>query len=170
MENIEIKKIYFDMDGVLADFEGGVRNLCRLEPVSQGRIGPEEELMWDGIRQVPHFYDRLDLIPGAKEMFDALYARYERAVELLTGIPKPERRISGAAEDKIRWAKRLLSLDVYVNTVLRKDKYIFCTGPDCVLIDDYVKNINEWERSGGIGILCPDIATVMKKLKELEIL
>lgn len=32
---MEVKKIYFDMDGVLADFAGGVRELCGMEPVSQ---------------------------------------------------------------------------------------------------------------------------------------
>jgi phosphoglycolate phosphatase-like HAD superfamily hydrolase len=32
---MEVRKIYFDMDGVLADFERGVRELCNLEPLSQ---------------------------------------------------------------------------------------------------------------------------------------
>ena len=27
---MEIKKIFFDMDGVLADFDRGVRELCRM--------------------------------------------------------------------------------------------------------------------------------------------
>ena len=42
-------RIYFDMDGVLADFDRGVRELCGLEPVSQGVTGPREELMWNRI-------------------------------------------------------------------------------------------------------------------------
>ena len=31
---VDIKKIYIDMDGVLADFAGGVRTLCGVEPLS----------------------------------------------------------------------------------------------------------------------------------------
>ena len=32
---MKVKKIYFDMDGVLADFERGVREICCLEPIPQ---------------------------------------------------------------------------------------------------------------------------------------
>ncbi len=32
---MEAEKIYFDMDGVLADFERGVRELCGITPQSQ---------------------------------------------------------------------------------------------------------------------------------------
>ena len=31
---MEIKKIYFDLDGVMADFERGVFELCGLDPFS----------------------------------------------------------------------------------------------------------------------------------------
>ena len=30
-----VEKIYFDMDGVLADFERGVKEICGLTPPSQ---------------------------------------------------------------------------------------------------------------------------------------
>lgn len=32
-------------------------------------------------------------------------------------------------------------------------KYKYCTGPDCVLIDDRKSNINDWIEAGGTGIL-----------------
>ena len=57
-----IENIYFDMDGVLADFDNGVRKLCHMEPVPQNMErdpGYDDEL-WAHIRQVPHFYDLLD--------------------------------------------------------------------------------------------------------------
>lgn len=31
-----INKIYVDMDGVLADFDDGLRRLCGIEPMPQG--------------------------------------------------------------------------------------------------------------------------------------
>ena len=46
-----VEKIYFDMDGVLADFERGVRELCGMEPAPQGpawKPGCDDEMwqMW----------------------------------------------------------------------------------------------------------------------------
>ena len=92
----EIKKIYFDMDSVLADFERGVRELCRMEPPSQNdkhRNPADDDEMWRRIKQHEHFYDELELMPGAKEMFDAIYEKYGDKCEILTGIPKAKRGI-----------------------------------------------------------------------------
>ena len=167
---MNVKKIYFDMDGVLADFHRGVRELCGMEPVDQGISGKKEDRMWDAIRDAGHFYDRLELMPGAKELFDAVYSRYGCACEILTGIPKPKRGITGADKDKISWVRRLLSEDIIINVVLREEKPRFCTGKDCILIDDYKKNIKEWEAGGGTGILNTDASRTMELLKEMGIL
>ena len=163
-------RIYFDMDGVLADFDRGVRELCGLEPVSQGVTGPREELMWNRIRDVGNFYDKLEIMPDAKEMFDRLYEKYGDDCEILTGIPKPKRGILTAKEDKIKWVRRLLSDRIVINTVLREEKPKFCTGPECILIDDYKKNIREWEKGGGTGILNTNAAETVRQLTEMGIL
>ena len=67
---MEVEKIYFDMDGVLADFERGVKEICGLTPPSQNakhhKPGEDDE-MWKAIKACPHFYDYLELMPGAKE-------------------------------------------------------------------------------------------------------
>ena len=69
-----IKKIYFDMDGVLADFDRGIREFCGMDAVSQdyGKKPGMDTLMWERASKIPHFYDQLELMPGAKEMFDAV--------------------------------------------------------------------------------------------------
>ena len=72
-----VNRIYFDMDGVLADFDRGVRDLCGMETLPQSTRSPEQDdLMWDRIRKVDHFYDRLEPMAGAKEMFGAVYGAY----------------------------------------------------------------------------------------------
>ena len=170
---MEIKKIYFDMDGVLADFARGVREICRLEPVSQNaknNDSAKEDRMWNAIRDAGHFYDKLELMPGAKEMFDALYNRYGDKCEILTGIPKPKRGIDSAGDDKKAWVKRLLSDKIKVNIVYREEKARFCTGKDCILIDDFTKNIREWEAMGGTGILNNSAGETMAELEKLGIL
>jgi len=170
---MEAEKIYFDMDGVLADFERGVRELCGITPPSQNdkdqRPGADDE-MWAAIRECPHFYDQLELMPGAKAMFDAVYSKYGDRCEILTGIPKPRRGIVNATPDKKLWVKRLLSGDIVVNIVFREEKPKFCTGKNCILIDDMEKNIKEWNGMGGTGILNVNAEDTMNRLKELGIL
>ena len=150
-----IEKIYFDMDGVLADFDAGVSKLCGLRPIVQGeyRSKEEDDLMWKKIREVGHFYDKLDPMPGAIELFKELYERYGDKCEILTGIPKPKRGILTAGDDKIAWAHRVLSPRLRVNIVLREEKKNFCTGKGSILIDDLKSNIDDWANYGGTGIL-----------------
>ena len=165
--------IYLDMDGVLADFERGVKELCGMEPLSQNgkrRDPKQDDLMWERIRETEHFYDRLELMPGAKEMFDRIREKYGDRCEILTGIPREERGIVTAEQDKRTWTRRMLSDTVKVNTVLRKQKRDYCTGPESVLIDDREKTIREWRELGGTGILYVNAEETIKKLEELGLL
>lgn len=166
---MDIKKIYFDMDGVLADFDRGVRELCGLESVPQDRERPgKDDAMWAAIRETGHFYDRLELMPGAKKMFDTVYGKYGERCEILTGIPKPRRGITTAGEDKISWVRRVLSRDIVVNIVFKEQKPEYCTGKDCILIDDLDRNIMSWESGGGTGILHKSAGETLLALKELR--
>ena len=169
---MKVTKIYFDMDGVLADFEKGIRELCHMEPQPQNgkRDAKTDDLMWETIKKIDRFYDRLDLMPGAKEMFDTVYGTYGDRCEILTGIPREERGIVTAAEDKITWTRRLLSETVKVNTVCRKHKINFCTGPETVLIDDREKTIKEWQEKGGTAVLHQTPEETIRELKQLGIL
>ena len=56
---------------------------------------------------------------------------------------------------------------IIVNKVLRAEKVNFCTGKDCILIDDYDRNIAEWEKNGGTGILFTTAEEVMEKIRKL---
>ena len=161
--------IYLDMDGVLADFDRGVNEMCGMNATSQNEKYDcaYDDRMWDAIREIDHFYDKLEPMPGAKEMFDLIYSRYGDRCEILTGIPTPKRRIENAGEDKIAWMKRVLSDQVKVNIVYRREKMDYCTGPDCILIDDREKTIREWEEKGGIGILHRSAEETVAELKRL---
>ncbi len=170
---MKVEKIFFDMDGVLADFERGVKEICGLTSPSQNaehRKENEDDEMWEAIKLTPHFYDYLELMPGAKEMFDAVRDKYGEKCEILTGIPKPRRGIANAAEDKRTWVKRVLSDDIVVNIVFREDKPKFCTGKECILIDDMERNIREWKDMGGTGIVNVTAGKTMEQLCEMGIL
>ena len=165
-------RVYIDMDGVLADFERGVRELCHMEPQAQNgkRDVKADDLMWDALRKVDHFYDKLEIMPGAKEMFDLIYRKYGDRCEILTGIPKPERGIITAGEDKIAWTKRNPSESVKVNIVLRKEKMLFCKDANSVLIDDRAKTIRDWKDAGGTGILHVSPEETIKELRQMNLL
>ena len=167
---MRVNRIYLDMDGVLADFDRGVAELLHLEPRDQNREfdSAKDDRMWQTMKTVDHFYDRLELMPGAKEMFDRIRERFGDRCEILTGIPREERGIVTAAQDKIAWTRRMLSGQVVIHTVCRKHKQDFCRGPEDVLIDDREKTILEWRAKGGTGILHTSAEETLKKLEELE--
>ena len=56
-----------------------------------------------------------------------------------------------------------------INLVLRDQKVRFAqtNNKPNILIDDYIKNINEWERSGGIGVHHTNVSKTISELKRL---
>ena len=150
-----VKKIYFDMDGVLADFGRGVRELAGFQQSGadqDSKTEAEDDAMWAAIRKVDRFYDRLEPLPKGYELFKAAKEAYPGMVEVLTGIPKPKRGIETAGEDKKSWAERLLGKDIPVHIVYKEEKKNYCGGKEYFLIDDRRTNIEEWEAAGGSGI------------------
>ena len=151
---MEIKKIYIDMDGVLVDFDRGVKELLNLNPEPQEGASDEyTKSLWEKARQYPNFYYKLQPIENMIELVNDLIAKYGDKVEILTGIPRKERGVETAAQDKIDWIRKYVSNDIKVNTVRRKDKKNFCLGKEYILIDDYTKNTNEWIEAGGTALL-----------------
>ncbi len=166
---MKISKIYFDMDGVLADFNRGIREMCGIEPVNQSnKKKSDDDRIWEAVKSIEHFYDKLEFMPGTREMFFDIYNKYGDICEILSAIPKPGRGIITAGEDKISWAHRKLTDKLKVNIVYREEKKNYAIGKDCILIDDFQKNILEWEAYGGTGILFSSVPETIKRLKEVE--
>jgi len=164
---MNIEKIYFDMDGVLADFARGVRELCGIDPPDQDNATKEQDdIMWKAIRDTGHFYSRLEPVEGAPDMYRELKSRYD--VEILSAIPRERRGITTAREDKIEWAHNELDTDLVVNIVTSSEEKKNYAGPGCVLIDDLEKNITEWKACGGTGILFTSAEQILKETARIE--
>ncbi|MCD8286046.1 MAG: hypothetical protein LUD50_02315, partial [Clostridia bacterium] len=132
-------KVYFDLDNVLAAFQKGGHDLCGITIQDQAHQTKEdEESMWAALRDCPHFYDRLEMMPGAKELWDYAYSVLgPECCQILSAVPKEKHGILTATEDKISWCRRMLAPEVVVHIVHSKqEKKEYCTGADCILIDD----------------------------------
>ncbi|MBR4457172.1 MAG: hypothetical protein IKS32_13290 [Solobacterium sp.] len=168
---MNISKIYFDMDGVLADFDQGVVDMLGLPyPNLYHETVENSDRMWHAIREYDHFYYNLAPREGAVELFRIVHDRYGDQCQILTGIPKPRRNIPEAGPDKIEWARKYLCPDVIVNVVLREEKINFCKGLDHVLIDDFRHNTDAWRYHGGLAVDHVDAERTLQELKNLNIL
>lgn len=162
---MKINKIYLDMDGVLADFDRGVKELLHLEPVEQSKATEaQDDILWAAAKEVGNFYDKLEPIEGAVAMYEKLHSIYGDKCEILSAVPKPRRGIVTAKDDKINWVRRILSKDIVVNIVHRAEKKDFAKDKGCILIDDLEKNIREWEAAGGTGIHFTSVEETLEKL------
>ncbi len=72
-------------------------------------------------------------------------------------------------EDLIRTIDIIKNHRLY-NVVYKEEKKNFCTGKNCILIDDYSRNIKEWESSGGTGILFTGAEETIHVLREMGVL
>ena len=168
VEEGKVKTIYLDMDGVLADFAGGVRDMLGIDAEYQLADPDRRAQMFDLINHYDGFYRKLKPVDGGLELLEDLKKRYD--VEILTGIPGPEAGVPNARENKMAWIRQYVDDDVTVHTVVRGDKRIFCTGRNCFLIDDNRKNLEQWQNAGGTAIEFTTAKQVRDLLAEMEIL
>jgi hypothetical protein len=133
--------IFCDLDGVLADFEQGVKNKFH-KNIDEINIG----MMWGVINKSHTFFETLPWMPKGRELWDRIQ-QYNPII--LTGVPRNS--ITGA-EQKIRWCHRELGPHIKVITCASKDKHKFCIA-NSILIDDRTDNLNSWNNHGGKFIL-----------------
>lgn len=133
--------IFCDLDGVLADFEQGVRNKFHKE-IEQMK----PSLMWGVINKSNSFFETLPWMPKGRELWDNI-KQYQPII--LTGIPRGS---SSAIEQKMKWCQRELGPDIPVITCSTKNKSNFCLS-NSILIDDRTDNLKPWTNKGGKFIL-----------------
>ena len=164
---MNVEKIYFDMDDVLVDFTGCVREYCGLE--IRGKDAVTDDVLFAGIRKLGDFYRRAGPIHGSLELFSDLRKEYGDRVEILTAVPKPSRNLPTLGDEKTEWVRKYLGDDVSINIVLRREKADYVRNKGSVLIDDDAGNINAWEERGGTGVLFTDPLSARTLLNRLGI-
>ena len=137
------RQIYLDSDGVLADFDKAAVRILGLAPAEfETRHGSGE--FWKRLAGADNFFDNLDPMPDAYELYEAVRRKHPI---ILTGLPGGE----WAEPQKRRWAQRHFP-GVPVITTLAALKREHC-HPGDVLVDDRDQHRHLWEAAGGLFIL-----------------
>lgn len=153
----DIHTVFVDMDGVLADFVGGVAKLFRADPYELRRtwpagdydicrvLGIRKQDFWERITLAgSRFWENLEIESGA-----------EKIVSLTTGIVGKRRVFivtqpsldSSSVLGKKRWMERHIGWNY--------NNYIFCSRkellarPGTLLIDDNDLNCYKFRQAGG---------------------
>lgn len=132
--------IYCDLDGVLADFESGVKKCTGKYPdqLNQG-------LMWGILGKQKDFYEKLDWTEDGEQLWNAIK---EFNPIILTGCPRGK----WAEPQKRKWCKEKLGEHIKVITCDTKRKPDYCMNPGDILIDDRLIIHLDWINKGGIFI------------------
>ena len=151
-EIAEATEIYIDMDGVLADFFGEWAKLMDKDHWTKINDFPDA---LQKIRDTEKFWLDLPILPQAKQLLaliKQLKGEYNICSTPLADDPKSE-------PHKREWIKKNLAFFPPKNIYITHDKPQYATqsdGTPNILIDDYGKNVNEWESAGGIGFKYKD--------------
>ncbi len=156
------------MDGVIVDFQRGVKELTGTSVVEFGRsLGR----MWKAVAGVGDFYTKLQWMPDGKELWEALAPL---GPSILTGVPHGH----GWADQKRVWIREHLSY--FPKTIIKTPGR---TKLDCalsafnltaipedetwILIDDTPRMGAPWTQGGGKFILHKNTVATLEELYPL---
>jgi 5'(3')-deoxyribonucleotidase len=157
--NDDLPEIYCDMDQVLCDFMKGAD-----KALGSSFVQADKKIRWDKINQTKGFWENLEWMPGAKRLYQFIEKYDPYVLSAYSG------RDPSSKNGKMKWlTKNTNWKKSRINLVIRshKQKYATTDGKPNVLIDDYKKNIVEWESKGGIGIHHTEVSKTIANLKRL---
>ena len=155
----DLPEIYCDLDEVLVDFMRGAN-----AAVGGDFVKMNKDERWNKVNQTKGFWANLGLKPNAKKLHDFIIRYNPHVLSAHTG------RDPTSKVGKMKWLKKNTSFKrANIHLVLRSQKKSYATTDDKpnVLIDDYDKNIREWEAKGGIGVHHTDVGKTISELKRL---
>lgn len=160
-----LPRLYCDMDGVLCDFKAGAERTTGLSIDNWMKTEVSKE-KWQPIIDKKNFWHTLPWQSGGQQLWSYISNYHPHILSAYVEHTTDPNCIPG----KRHWAQTHLGLPTYrINLVRRSEKQNFAklNGEPTVLIDDYVKNINQFKARGGIGILHTNTSNTIKQLKEL---
>lgn len=170
----ELPAIYLDMDETIVDWMSGAdAALAKFgypkwthDFWKQYSSEEADSIRWAVLNKVPNFWLNLKWMKDGKKLWDFLKPYKPNilsAYSTYSPTSKPE---------KLQWLAKNIGLNNLnkVHLVQRAEKKKFAVdinGNRTVLIDDYLKNCNEYKQAGGIAIQVTTVSDVISKLKSL---
>jgi len=143
-------KCLLDMDGVLADFTGGIFNRVRGVP-------EPKELTWDHVRDNEwgllglDFWLRLALMPAAKDIYWAAIKTFGVSN---VGVLSSPVMTPGCVEGKKAWLSQHFP-SLATGHIFFGSRKEFFAHPDILLVDDRDENVDNFLAAGGAALLVP---------------
>ena len=160
--------VYLDMDGVLADFFGGVELLYGVEHWKQLTNDKTKDLKQEVINRIQgtDFFAVLPKFPTADALIDMVKEFTGGKFSINTSPLKGDHENS--AKYKKLWISNNIQQPDDIVVTGRKESYATdkASGTPNILIDDRPVNIQRWQGAGGFGILYQANRDSLDKVKQ----
>lgn len=152
-------RIFVDMDGVLTDFDKKAGELFGTpRDKAQEYLKDHSKLSWFKINNAgKNFWSEMDWMPDGKQLWESI------TIYRPTLLSSPSNHPS-SRDGKKKWVENKLG---DVPLILAEDKGKYAEEEDDILIDDREKNISEWKKAGGIGILHKNTRDTLDELRRI---
>ena len=154
-----LPRLYCDMDQVLVAFLSGIKKIT-----GQDFEKMDRNTRWNRVSNTPKFWENLDFMPGARRLLQRIQ-KYDPYI-----LSAFSERDMNSRPGKYKWIQKNTKIPksrVILVKRAQKQSYSTDKGQSSVLIDDYIKNIKEWENRGGIGIHHTDVGKTLRELTNL---
>jgi hypothetical protein len=161
----KLPRIYCDMDGVLCDFKAAAIKTTGMS-IDKWMENQDSDDKWKPIIDNKRFWHTLPWQQGGQQLWSYINNYSPHILSAYVEHATDPNCIPG----KRFWAQSNLGLPTNrINLVKRREKQNFAklNGEPTLLIDDYIKNINQFKARGGIAIHHISAASTITQLKQL---
>ncbi len=139
--------IFFDMDGVMADFEAKWYQHFPEIDMCAMRLG--ERVLYNKIKDVDNYWTDIPFIPSIMPLWDYCYSKYD--IQTLSAPLEcdKERCITG----KNTFLDNHLGDYEFKRNYYSHENKQLMARPNALLIDDKESNVEQFRESGGLAIL-----------------
>lgn len=151
------------MDGVLYDFDSLFKIHMPHVEIEDDRVWTWQELHMKN----PNMYLDGKEMPGIRRVYDFV-SKINSEVYVLTAIPR-RWNWPNVTKHKRQWMADNfgMSADKVLFGPYAEDKQFHVRGPRDILIDDRIRNIEQWNARGGTGIHHTGVESTLGELKQI---